>query len=371
MKFKQDQLIADRYKVLAFHLEGGMQEVYRCRDKALKRVVAVKTPKEGIVDQRFHRGAQMGARVNHPNVAATLDYVDDGKVRCVVEEFIVGEDLGRRLTSEFVYLDPDLTARLLHQLAKGLQAAHAVGIFHRDLKPSNIMTSKDPNFDVIKLTDFGIAKLAQSEMEAEMELFEQDQNTLTSSSTLLGAAPYMAPECWSDWAGSGQPADIWSLGSIICHALLGKAPFGTGQKAIMKMAQMMHTGKVDIAPPGWFGTHPNTAPLEKGLWDIVLRCLQVDPKARPTADEVIAACDQLCYTCAPRRLGTISTYPLKYGNGGVSESGFIDVDDQDDNWFFHKSDFFGASGPKVGQRVSFSSFPGVPKPRCSPVLLLR
>ncbi len=313
----------------------------------------------------------MGARVNHPNVAATLDYVDDGAVRCLVEEFIQGEDLGRRLISEFDYMDPDLTARLVHQLAKGLQAAHSVGICHRDLKPSNVMTSKDAHFEVIKLTDFGIAKLAQSEIEAEMDLFEKDHNTLTSSSTLLGAAPYMAPECWIDWRNAGQPADIWSLGSIACHALLGKAPFGTGQKAIMKVALMMQSAKVDLEKPSWFGKHANTSPLEDGLWDIVLKCLQVDPASRPSAHDVVAACDQLCYSCTPRRTGTIATYPLKYGNGGVGESGFIDVDSADDNWFFHSSDFFGTAGPKVGQRVSFGYFPGAPKPRCSPVLLLR
>jgi serine/threonine protein kinase len=371
MKFADGTLIANRYKILAFHLEGGMQEVYKCRDEALQRVVALKTPKEGIVDKRFHRGAQMGARVNHPNVAATLDYVDDGAVRCVVEEFIVGEDLGRRLTAEFTFLDPDLAARLVHQLAKGLQAAHAVGICHRDLKPSNVMTSKDPHFEAIKLTDFGIAKLAQSEIEVEMEAFEKDQNTLTSSSTLLGAAPYMAPECWSDWSTAGQPADIWSLGSIACHALLGKPPFGTGQKAIMKMAQMMQSGKVELDPPTWLGKHPNTAPLEQGLWSIVMKCLQVDPKLRPTADDVIGACDQLCYTFGKRRTGTITTYPLKYKNGGVSESGFITINGTFDQSFFHSSDFFGDGIPKVGQRVSFTMFPGDPNPRSAPVLLLR
>lgn len=248
MKFKADNVVAGRYRIESFHLEGGMQEVYRCFDLALGRVVALKTPREGIVDKRFSRGAQMGARVVHPNVAATLDYVEEGSNRCLVEEFIEGVDLGRRLASDFIFLDPSLTAWVVHNIAKGLQAAHRVGICHRDLKPSNIMTSADGRMDVVKLTDFGIAKLAEKELEAEIEKFELDENTLTSSSTLLGAVPYLAPECWNDWASAEQPADIWAFGAITCHLLLGKPPFGVGKGAIMKMAQAEVAGKVELPP---------------------------------------------------------------------------------------------------------------------------
>lgn len=253
MKFKAGEVIAGRYRVNAFHLEGGMQEVYRCSDLALDRIVALKTPRDGIVDKRFSRGAQMGAHVVHPNVAATLDYVEEDSNRCLVEEFIEGKDLGRRLASDFVFLDPSLSAWVVHNIAKGLQAAHSVGICHRDLKPSNIMTSADGHMDIIKLTDFGIAKLAEMELEVEIEKFEQDENTLTSSSTLLGAVPYLAPECWSDWPSAGQPADIWALGAIACHLLLGKPPFGGGKGAIMKMAQAQIAGKVELNAPEWFG----------------------------------------------------------------------------------------------------------------------
>lgn len=371
MRFAPGLLVANRYEIVAFHLEGGMQEVYRCFDRALDRTVALKTPKEGIVDKRFSRGAQMGARVNHPNVAATLDYVEEGGVSCLIEEFIEGIDLGRRLAKEYLYLDPSLATWVVHNIAKGLQAAHKVGICHRDLKPSNIMTSGDAQLSVIKLTDFGIAKLAQSELEVEMERFEQDENTLTSSSTLLGAVPYLAPECWTDWKSAGQPADIWAFGAIACHLLLGKAPFGAGRAAIMKMAQAQTSGVVEITPPEWFGLHASTAAVEVELWEMIANCLLIEPKERPSADGLIAKIDSLLYSTAKRRTGTITVYPTSYANGQKSASGRISIDDVNETGFFHGSDFYGSTGPQPGQRVTFSSFPGNPYPRCTPVLLLK
>ncbi|MBX9905836.1 MAG: serine/threonine protein kinase [Burkholderiales bacterium] len=371
MKFKAGEVIAGRYRIVAFHLEGGMQEVYRCSDLTLERVVALKTPREGIVDKRFSRGAQMGARVVHPNVAATLDYVEEGANRCIVEEFIEGKDLGRRLESEFFFLDPSLTAWVVHNIAKGLQAAHRVGICHRDLKPSNIMTSADGHFDIIKLTDFGIAKLAEKELEAEIEKFEQNNNTLTSSSTLLGAVPYLAPECWSDWSSVGQPADIWALGAIACHLLHGKPPFGAGKGAIMKMAQAQLTGKIEVSPPEWFSKHQETAQLEQELWALVQGCLQIDPALRIKADEALQRCEALCYSATPRKTGVVETYPLKYRNGGTATAGYISVDGGG-SVFFHRSEFFSAGvKPQVGQRVNFSKAAGKPNERCSPVLLLK
>jgi serine/threonine-protein kinase len=371
MKLKPGNVIAGRYRIDAFHLEGGMQEVYKCFDLALERVVALKTPRDGVVDKRFSRGAQMGARVEHPNLAATLDYVEEGFNRCLVEEFIEGKDLGRRLASDFVFLDPALAAWVVHNVAKGLQAAHRVGICHRDLKPSNIMASADGHMEVIKLTDFGIAKLAEKELESEMDKFEKDQNTLTSSNTLLGAVPYLAPECWSDWSSAGQPADIWALGAIACHLLLGKPPFGGGKGAIMKMAQAELAGRVEVNPPEWFGKHLETARLEQELWALVQDCLQVDPDFRPKADEVVQKCEAFCYSVAPRMTGVISTYPIIYPNGGKAKAGFIEVDGNG-TAFFHNTDFFSAGiKPKVGQRVNFGIAAGEPRERCSPVLLLQ
>lgn len=371
MKFNTGDIIAGRYRIDAFHLEGGMQEVYKCFDLTLDRIVALKTPRVGIIDKRFRRGAQMGARVVHPNVAATLDYVEENSNRCMIEEFIDGKDLGKRLLNDFIFLDPSLSAWVLHNIARGLHAAHNVGICHRDLKPSNIMTSANGHMDVIKLTDFGIAKLAEMELEVEIEKFVQDESTLISSNTLLGALPYMAPEAWGDWPNAGQPADIWAFGAIACHLLLGAPPFGVGKGAIVQMVQAQMKGKVELNAPEWFGRHLETNLLEQQLWELVRRCLQVDTSLRPTAEEVVKYCESLCYSAAPRRTGVIEDYPLEYGNGSVARAGFIRMDDGE-KAFFHSENFFAASGkPQVGQRVNFGIAAGRPKERCSPVLLVK
>ena len=370
-RFANGAVLVDCYEIKHYHLAGGMQEVYVCFDHSLSRHVVLKTPKEGIQDRRFRRGAEMGARVNHPNVAATFDYFEDDNVTFMIEEYIVGSDLGRRLANDFVFFDPSLAAHIIHHIARALHEAHRVGICHRDLKPSNIMTSDDASLSVIKLTDFGIAKLAESEIAVEMERFEDDESTLTSSNTLLGAVPYMAPECWADWKAAGKPMDIWALGCVGYQLLTGDAPFGTGRQAIANVIRAEQFGTVDIKKPSWFGRHPSTAPLENELWNILQSCIKVDPSSRATAEAVITACDDLCYAAAPRRKGIVQQFGMRYPDGGKARTGNIKDSETNEYWFFHGSDFFGAEGPTAGQCVNFSVYPGEPKARSAPVLLLR
>ena len=369
-KFREGDTLIDRYVVERFHAAGGMQEVYLCFDQALNRRVALKTPKTGVRDRRFRRGAEMGARVAHPNVAATFDYFEDANLTFLVEEFVVGTDLGHRLEREFLYMDPTLAAHVVHHVARAIHEAHKVGICHRDLKPSNIMTSGDPGLRVIKLTDFGIAKLAENEIAAGLALFDKDQSTLTSSNTLLGAVPYMAPECWDNWTAAGQPMDIWALGCIAYQLLAGSPQFGHGRQAIMNVAKLAYTG-VNLEKPAWFGRHRSTNALEEALWSLIQTCLQVDPVARPKAPDVVSICDGLLYAIAPRRLGAVQKYSVKYPQGGKGQFGFIDDASSDENWFFHGTDFFSTQVPQQGQRVNFSIYPGHPRPRAAPVLPLR
>ncbi len=189
------------------------------------------------------------------------------------------------------------------------------GICHRDLKPSNIVVSNDFGLRVIKLTDFGIAKLAESTIAEEMEQFEQDENSITSSNTLLGAVPYMAPECWSNWKGAGKPIDIWALGCLAHHLLAGEPPFGAGRQAIAKVVKAEQQGKVELTRPTWFGKHPSTRQLEDALWAIISECLQINPTTRPLAEDVLKHCGSLCYAADHRGSGSINVYPHRYQNG--------------------------------------------------------
>lgn len=99
--FNDGMFLLDRYKVLNYHAAGGMQEVYKCHDVKLDRIVALKTPKIGVKDRRFKRGAEMGARINHSNIAATFDYFENEDITFLVEEFIDGIDLSKSFQATF------------------------------------------------------------------------------------------------------------------------------------------------------------------------------------------------------------------------------------------------------------------------------
>lgn len=368
-RFQSGDVLIGRYLIKEFIAAGGMQEVYLCHDQSLNRDAVVKTPKEGVHDRRFRRGAEMGARVNHTNAAATFDYYEDDTITFLVEEFVPGRDLSLRLKDDFYYMDPSLAAHVIHHISRALFEAHRVGICHRDLKPSNIMTSPDPELSQIKLTDFGIAKLAEAEIGAEIEKFGQDNTTLTTSHTLLGAVPYMAPECWINWGSAGKPIDIWALGCIGYQLLTGALPFGSGAGAIGAVMKAMALGKVELNKPSWFGRHINTSRLEQELWDVIMDCLNINPELRPSAESLIKRCDALCYAIDNRRTGVIFHYGLGYG--GKSKTGKILDDKNGTSWFFHQSEFFGENGPADGQHVSFSVYPGFPNDRSSPVLLVK
>jgi serine/threonine protein kinase len=350
-----DELI-DRYVIKKYIAEGGMQQVYLAEDRAFGRVVVVKVPKNPSAERRFARSAQMSARVNHPNVAKTLDYIEDGGRFYLVEEFIDGSDLGRLLDYDFYYLDPHLATHVLYHLVTGLAAAHHAGVFHRDLKPSNIMVSGDPSLSTIKLTDFGIAKMAEEELA---EAVEGGNDSITSSQTALGALPYMAPEMIEEPRLAARAADVWAVGALLYHLVSGNAPFGRGLKVVPLILEAKLPPK-----PAPFDQYPQFASLADELWTIIASCLHKDSSQRPTADQLVERCSSLCYANARRYEGTISTFgQFKGAFGFITSSAGAEV-------FFHRECFYGAE-PTMGLRVNFARFHGSPRPRAYPVLALR
>jgi serine/threonine protein kinase len=216
-------LVGDRYEIGIFVGEGGMQEVYSAYDQLLFRNVALKTPKTSSATKRFKRSAETSAKINHHNVAKTLDYLEDDGRYYLIEELIDGCDLGVFLREYVPRLDPYACARVMHHLAKGLAASHHAGVIHRDLKPTNIMVVGGADFVELKITDFGIAKMAEAEMENAVA--GGDEEALTQSATALGALPYMAPEFIESFKHAGKPADVWSLGALMFELLTGSKPF--------------------------------------------------------------------------------------------------------------------------------------------------
>jgi serine/threonine-protein kinase len=349
---KPGNLIGDRYRIDHYLDEGGMQFVYVAKDKLTERFVALKTPKNKSAQKRFSRSAIVAARVNHPNVAKTLDYVREGNQRYLIEELIEGKDLKAALLEKTPFLDPNLVAKVLHHLAKGVAAAHHAGVVHRDLKPTNIMVVGDYSVTELKITDFGIAKLASEELQ---EAAEGGESTLTSSQTAVGALPYMAPEAIQSPKEVGPPADIWSIGAMIFHLLTGNVPFGKGLSAVPRII-----AATPAEIPGFLTGNPQFAPLATEVMGIALSCLKKDPAERPTADQLVEKCSQLCYTFAPRELGPVIDF--QFGAWGF-------IGSPTGNVFYHKDSVYG-SLPAPGEMVLFASYEGDGARRAFPVLKL-
>lgn len=347
-----NEVIGGRYEVQHYLAEGGMQFVYVARDQLTERLVALKTPKNRSAEKRFRRSAIVSAKVNHPNVAKTLDYVSDGDQQFLIEELIEGKDLKAALLEDSAFLDPYLAAKVFHHLAKGVAAAHHAGVVHRDLKPTNIMIVGEYSLTELKVTDFGIAKMAEEELQ---EAVEGGETSLTTSQTAVGALPYMAPEAIETPRNVGAPADIWSIGAMMYHLLTGQYPFGQGLRAVPQIVAAQTP-----AVPVFLTANPQFSPLAKELMDLALSCLKKSPKDRPTADQLVSRCSELCYTSSPRHRGKVDDF--MYGAYGYIASSRGRV-------FFHKECVYGPL-PQIGDDVLFASYDGGGAPRALPVVKL-
>lgn len=346
-------LIGDRYLVQGDVGEGGMQFVYAAYDQIADRVVALKTPKNKSAVKRFRRSAIVAAKVNHPNVAKTLDYVRAGDDRYLIEELIVGEDLQKALLHRTSFLDPYSAARVFHHLAKGVAAAHHAGVVHRDLKPTNVMVVGGYSLNELKVTDFGIAKMAG---EVLADAAEGGETTMTTSQTAVGALPYMAPEVIDTPREVESPADVWSVGAMMFHLICGEPPYGSGLRAVSKIL----AAEEPVAPP-FLRSNPQFAPLAVEVLELALRCLKRDPALRPTADDLVKRCGQFCYTPGVRYEGVVKA--IRH-----SAWGFIASDEGD--VFFHLSSVYGPRKVSVGDHVLFASYDGGGAPRAHPVIAL-
>lgn len=344
-------VIGGRYEIKKYIGQGGMQEVYLANDTLLHRDVALKSPKNPSAKKRFKRSAVLSARVNHNNVAKTLDYVEVADRFYLIEEYIEGCDLGIFLRKHVATFDPFAAAQALHHLAKGLAASHHAQVMHRDLKPSNVMIVGGSAFREFKITDFGIAKMAAEELE---DAASGDGEGLTHSQTALGALPYMAPEMIEDIKSAGKPSDVWALAALAYELLAGKKPFGAGYAAVPAIqAAVLHPLPAAATSKAQF------RPFAEALYSVIELCIKKNPSDRLTADKLVAECEGLHYSDERRRFGTVDSLHGTFG--------FIRPPGAEPT-MFHRQSVLGNTPVSVGQRVWFAAYPGKPRKRAFPVV---
>ena len=272
-------MIAGRYTLGAEIGRGGMGAVWRGRDEVLMRTVALK--KIGVAPggitpdaRRAEREAKLAAKLNHANVVAVFDLVeetgDDGQShQWLVMEYVEGTDLSE-LIRQRGRLSPDEVAPILAQVASALAAAHGAGIVHRDVKPSNILVAPEGQ---VKLSDFGIARTSADP-------------ALTQTGLVTGSPAYLSPE-----VASGQQAtpasDVWSWGATLFHALEGRPPYQIGDNLLGALYRIVHEEPPRCEAAAWLapalaGTMTRD-PAQR--WSIATAqdFLEAGPRAQPVA----------------------------------------------------------------------------------------
>jgi eukaryotic-like serine/threonine-protein kinase len=202
----------DRYIVVEPIGRGAMGVVYRARDEAVGRDVAIKLLVADLEDEpdirtRFRREAETTAKLTHPNIITIFDIGEDRGRLYIVMELLRGATLKDYLKQGDAATPLGRKLDLMIQLCSGLGAAHNAGVYHRDIKPGNIFVRTD---GILKILDFGIARLASSAM--------------TRAGFILGTPDYMSPEQARGGTVDAR-SDIFSVGSVLYFMITGRKPF--------------------------------------------------------------------------------------------------------------------------------------------------
>lgn len=228
--------------------------------------VAIKVLKEELANDadvvmRFLRERSVLLRLTHENIVRTRDLVVEGDLLALVMDLVDGPDLHRYLR-ENGPLTPVAASLLTAQIADALAASHADGVVHRDLKPANVLLDQRDGTMRPMLTDFGIARLA-------------DSPGLTRTHEFVGTPAYVAPE-----SAEGRPqtsaVDIYGAGILLYELVTGRPPFAGGTALEVLHRHLSEEPR-----------RPSTVP--EPLWTVIERCLSKDPDRRPSAENLARA----------------------------------------------------------------------------------
>lgn len=247
-----------RYRIQRIIGLGGMAVVFEAEDLLMHRTVAVKMLKEGVGDdatsvKRFINESKAVSMLSHPNIVSIYDVSVREDLKYIVMEHIRGITL-KNYMSRKGKLPVREAVSFTEQILRALDHAHSKGIIHRDIKPQNIMLLKN---GMIKVADFGIAKLPSAEM-------------VTVTDKAIGTVYYISPE-----QASGKPidprSDLYSVGVMLYEMVTGTLPFSADSPVSVALMQIHNTPR----PP-----RALCPELPLGLQQIILRAMEKDPDRR-------------------------------------------------------------------------------------------
>jgi eukaryotic-like serine/threonine-protein kinase len=251
-------LLAERYEIIALLGQGGMGAVYKARDSELDRLVAIKLIRPDLASnpevlRRFKQELILAREVTHRNVIRIFDLGQAKGFKFITMEFVEGRDL-RAVLRERGKLPPEEAVRIILQVCRALESAHAAGVVHRDLKPQNIMLDAK---DRVYVMDFGIAHSLETP-------------GMTQTGALMGTPEYMSPEQAKGIKVDAR-SDLFALGIIFYELLTGISPY----KADNALAMLLKRTQERPQPPGELDST-----IPKPVSDIVMRCLEIEPDKR-------------------------------------------------------------------------------------------
>lgn len=263
--------VLGEYRIEELVARGGMGVVYRARQVSNGRLVALKVVlpelcQDSTFRERFERESQIAIELEHPNVVPVYATGEAEGVLYIAMRFVHGVDLRQLISSEGC-LAPDRAVAIVEQVASGLDAAHRLGLVHRDVKPANVMVEDLGDREHCYVMDFGLAKQSGS-------------TGFTKTGGWVGTLDYVAPEQIMGAAVDAR-TDVYALGCVLHHALIGQPPFPTDHDAAKLHAHLN-------APAPRATAIRNDLPAR--FDDVIARALAKDPAGRyPSAGDVARA----------------------------------------------------------------------------------
>jgi serine/threonine protein kinase len=267
-----------KFEILAHIATGGMGQVYKARDLELGRTVALKVLSAEVARtpesvERFRREARHAARLRHKNIVTLYEFGQADGQWFLAMEYVKGIDLEAYVIRKG-QLDPEEARRALRQAAQALDHAWRQGVVHRDVKPANLLLTREDGRALVKLTDFGLARV---EGEAHFRL--------TRDGSTVGTIDYLAPEQARDSASADVRSDIYSLGCTCYHMLAGQPPFaegGLGERVLKHL---------EAEPPDVRTINPR---VSAPFWEVLRKMLAKQPEDRyQTPAELLEDLDRI------------------------------------------------------------------------------